>query len=367
MPPALLPLAATGGELSSFGPWVPAVDPQGKVAFTAVDREGRTVLCLVDERAPLGTWAAGGETEAGARPAARLRAPAAAAGGDPAEPVRAFTSHPDLDGRGVLYAYAAIEGGGHALVAAGPEGLRCVYASAPGRVGDGPSRPALASLGPTGPTVNRHGAVALRGVDPNGRAGCHLWVEGALSGLAEEPTWEGFDGLPLVNDAGQVALRTRRGGGDRLLCGRPGALEVRGGEFLELGRFPCLAEDGTVGVATRGARGWGYHAWRGGRPQALVPEGRFPFVRGGLLVSGGLLAVYVQTARSPLAVLVGPDPERDLLAGVGLPLFGSEVVDLALNPVSGDAVGWVAIRLTLADGRSLVCRTEAPVAPWRDG
>lgn len=342
MPPALLPLAATGSGLSSFGPWVPAVDDRGRVAFTAVHRDGRTGLHLVTPEGPLGAWVSEGT-----------------------EGVESFTSHPDLDGEGRLYVYATLGDGRHALVCADASGLGLCFATGPQGVGHGPSRPALSSLGPTGPTASRRGEVALRGTEPNGARACHLWAGGALRTLAVGSGAEGFDGLPLVNERGEVALRARGGGRDRLLVGAPDELRAVGSGHAELGRFPCLAEDGAVGVPARGAAGWSYRRWRGEVEEELLPAGRFPFVRGGLLSTGGLLAVYVQTERSPLAVLVGPDPERDLLVGIGLPLFGSPVVDLALNPVSGAEVGWIAIRVTLGDGRSLVCRTEDPVRAWR--
>ncbi len=41
---------------------------------------------------------------------------------------------------------------------------------------------------------------------------------------------------------------------------------------------------------------------------------------------------------------------------------GSTVVDLALNPVSINAVGQLAIRVTLADGRQFVLRAD-PAGP----
>lgn len=365
MPPALLALAATGRDLVSFGPWVPAVDERGRVAFTAVHAGGRTGLHLVAESGPLGEWMLGvpAPRAAGAGPrgpgvfGAGQSAEGAASGGARAD-VAAFTSHPDLDRDGALYVYAALADGRDALVRAGPGAeIGPLVTAGPGQ--------RISRIGPTGPTVNGAGVVALRTFGPGGEAGCHLWAGGALRDLAADTGAEGFEGLPVVNDRGEVALRARVGGRDRLFAGAPGALRGLGDGAAELGRFPCLAHDGAVGAPAYGAAGGGYRRWRGDEEEDLLPAGRFGFVRGGLLVAEGLLAVYVQTSRSPLAVLVGPDPERDLLVGVGQPLFGSEVLDLALNPVSGAEAGWIAVRVTLADGRGLVCRTAVPVTPWR--
>ncbi|MCC6677322.1 MAG: hypothetical protein IT436_09270 [Phycisphaerales bacterium] len=58
----------------------------------------------------------------------------------------------------------------------------------------------------------------------------------------------------------------------------------------------------------------------------------------------------------------GPDPARDLLLEIGGPLLGSTITEFALNPVSINSAGRLAIRLRLADGRQAIVRAD----PARD-
>lgn len=138
-----------------------------------------------------------------------------------------------------------------------------------------------------------------------------------------------------------------------------------GAELAGLGRFPMLADDGAVGVAVeRRGLGWTYAVSRGGAVSDALGAGSVAFVRGGLLVGGGVLAVYATPHGRPPCVLVGPDVERDVLFALGGAFSGAEITDYALNPVSGANSGWVAVRLSLADGRQVIARTASPVAPW---
>jgi hypothetical protein len=59
-----------------------------------------------------------------------------------------------------------------------------------------------------------------------------------------------------------------------------------------------------------------------------------------------------------LGLFAGPDPEGDRILGIGDPLLGSTVTELAANPVSVNAVGQVAVRARLADGAQVIVRAD---------
>ena len=54
----------------------------------------------------------------------------------------------------------------------------------------------------------------------------------------------------------------------------------------------------------------------------------------------------------------GPDPVNDCLLGLGAALLGSAIVDFALNPVSINDRGQVAIRVKLANELQLILRAD---------
>jgi hypothetical protein len=209
------------------------------------------------------------------------------------------------------------------------------------------------SIGPTGPSVAGE-RVALRAELDAGPA----VLVGDSSGPRVRAIDSGIDGVPIVNRAGVITYRASN-------------TVVRGGDalsgFAELGRFPCLTEDGAVAAARRAGEGWTWLRW-GPEPAAaaaeLVPPGALGFVRGGVLCGRGRLALYVVAEGGTLGVVTEPRGHADRALGLGDPLFGGVVADFALNPVSASEPGWLAVRGRLDDGRGLVLRSDAPIEPW---
>ncbi|HJV68969.1 hypothetical protein, partial [Ideonella sp.] len=62
-----------------------------------------------------------------------------------------------------------------------------------------------------------------------------------------------------------------------------------------------------------------------------------------------------------LGLYTGTDPIRHRLLGLGDTVFGATVVDFALNPVSINGLGQMAIRVALGDRRQFILRGD-PVA-----
>jgi hypothetical protein len=72
----------------------------------------------------------------------------------------------------------------------------------------------------------------------------------------------------------------------------------------------------------------------------------------------GSLCFYATPGSGQLGVYAGPDPAAHGIVSIGQPLFGSTVTDFALNPVSLNDAGQVAIRVKLADGRQFILRAD---------
>ncbi len=93
---------------------------------------------------------------------------------------------------------------------------------------------------------------------------------------------------------------------------------------------------------------------------ATVIDTSSPFesFRGVLLNNAGRMIFYATPRGGELGVFTGRDPLNDCLLSVGASLFGSTIVEFALNPVSMNDVGQVAIRVKLANERQIVLRAD---------
>ncbi len=91
---------------------------------------------------------------------------------------------------------------------------------------------------------------------------------------------------------------------------------------------------------------------------AVDTSSPFASFRGVLLNKKGTIVFYATPRGGELGVFTGPDPQSDRLIAIGAPLFGSTVVDFALNPVSINDAGQIAIRVKLADERQFVLRAD---------
>lgn len=243
-----------------------------------------------------------------------------------------------IDDRGVVAFQATLRAGGagvftsDGLAIAAPArshpdiegGALCFYADdALVLVRDGvPSTIATGRIGPLGPTMC-NGRVAFRADRSSGEPAVFLWDDGRVEEIARGGP---FHGLPIVTGDGLVVYRS----GDRL---------CRDGETLAQGAlnaFPCATPRGRVAFVRDG----------GG-------DERFASVRG-LLVNDAGAEVRIATPHGGRLGVYAP--ERIL--GLGDPFEGSTITDFALNPVSINERGQLAIRVTLASGAEHVLRFD---------
>jgi hypothetical protein len=264
-------------------------------------------------------------------------------------------SLPDADDDGAVCFYARLADGA------------CVVA----RVSAGALQSIHDQAGPLGPTANRAGAIAFRARVGQGDAsppgeGVLLWrADQVLEVARTGPELAGFDGLPVVTDAGEVVFAsTLSDGRQRIQRFTAGGIELvaeTGQRFIELGRFPAATAANVV-FAARTPTSSGIFGWTGGGIECLVDDGAgFEGFRGALIDEGGRVVFYATSRGGSLGIYSGPDPARDRVLGVGDELDGSTIEAFALNPVSINASGQLAVRLELADGRQLVVRADPTV------
>ena len=133
-----------------------------------------------------------------------------------------------------------------------------------------------------------------------------------------------------------------------------------GERFETLALFPSVNDDGTVAfVATLRAGGAGIFTVDEARISRIIDtDGAFESFRDVLITNDGALVLSATPQAGSLGLFAGPDPEADRILALGEPLLGSTVAEFASNPVSVNAVGNVAIRARLTDGRQLILRAD---------
>jgi hypothetical protein len=311
-------VADTTGAFADFGPYVPSVTARGTVAFQATTRDGRT-----------GVYAWDGERTA-------VVAQEGAAHGP-------IVSHPDVQDDGWTSYYAETTGGGGVFAARA--GVVVPLAT--------PSHNGLRA-GPLGPTMAR-GRVAFR-ASRGDAPGVWLASTDGVVPVAERG-FAGFEGLPVVDDAGSVVFRAD----DAVYRWRNGVVTavVRvGGAIGALQRFPSQAAAVWVG----GARADGAPVIVTVNEEVtLAPATGFQSVRTVLATSSGALWFFAVPASGGIGMYRGLDPVADHVVALGDPLNGDPIVDFAANPVSARG-RWLALRVRTARGYQAILRLEAQAA-----
>lgn len=312
--------------LRTFGPYVPSVGVDGRVAFQATRADGTSTVLVGD----------------GAEDAQALAI---------SEPFRGHevVSHPAVGEAGIAWFG---KNGSRDVLLLHRDGVTDALLDAPD--------PGIEALGPLGPTIDDAGAVAFRAT-VHGRPAAGVVRDGIVE-LFEDGTLPRLAGLPLSSD-GALVLRADD------LRGRNVLLRVRGNEqevllatgrgLASLGSFPC-ADGARVACGVRRADGTEALVEVLPDPQhvrVILEAGvDFESLRGGL-VAGPYTVFYATPHGGELAVYALERAPRRIL-GLGDRVEGSRIADLALNPVSIHRAGWLAIRIALEDGRERIVRAR---------
>ena len=325
------PIAATGEQFLGFDVFVPSINDDGVVAFTATLAGGRTgVFC--GDGASVGPVYLDG-----------------AAG-----PV---VSHPDIDSAGNVCFYVEARVPVKSAVLHVDRATKRVRTLA--EVGE-----VFQRIGPLGPTMI-DGAVAFRADTWAGDCGAFLARDDEVVRIADtRGAFLEFDGLPVLDGAGRVVFRATLNDEAEVIAASIGGPQVllvaTGNRFFSVGRFPAVNSAGTVVfAATLQGGGTGIFALEGGELRTVIDgTGAYESFRGGLVWDDGAVVFYANPHGGPLGIFRGPDPVADCLLIKGQALFGTTVTDFALNPVSMNGPGQIAVRVKVATGDQLILRLE---------
>jgi hypothetical protein len=336
----IVTIAATGERFRDFAPYVASIDDEGVVAFQAALDGGESGVFVGDGRETVEVVGTAGGA------------------------IARICSHPDIDGAGAVSFYGELRAGGRAVFRAGGErGGVSAIAGSEGRFGD---------IGPLGPTMNRAGAVAFRAELRTGGAGIFVAkADGEIVAIATADAggpFCGFRGLPVIDERGAVVFRADLPGGGQGVYSGDGfevTAIVETGELLsDLGAFPSANGAGAVAFAgtLRGGGAGILKAENGHIERVAGSEDGFESFRGALIDGAGSVVFFATPPGKALGIYAGPDPARDAVLCVGDPLLGSTVTSFALNPVSINALGQLAIRVELASGAQAIVRAARPRA-----
>jgi hypothetical protein len=321
----LTPIADTSDGFAEFTPYVASVNNYGVVAFQAIVAGGGS-----------GVYTGSGTL---------ISTVVDSATG----PLSNVSSHPAINQSESVCFYASFKSGGRGVV----------------QVRDGRIITVAEKAGPLGPTMNDDGTVAFRAESRSGQSGVFSGNGGRVTTIAETGDFlSGFHGLPVINRSGAVAFRADlKAGVQGIHVGDGGPITTvaeTGDFFGDLGHFPMIDDAGTVVFcATLHGGGSGVFTVSNGEITTVIDtSGPFESFRGVLLNNSGRIIFYATPRDGELGVFTGPDPLSDCLLHLGASLFGSTIVDFALNPVSINDVGQVAIRVKLANEMEFVLRAD---------
>lgn len=300
----MIVVASTGDQFADFSPYVPSIKDAGQVAFQATLINGSSAVFVDDE----------------------LRAQGE------------IISHPDIDERGRV----------------------CFYGTIGSRKGvwlDDQPLHLSEGIGPLGPTMNDYGAVAFRSTGfPPVRKSERIYVAGTdgvriVAEVGGDIT--GFQGLPVVSSRGEVLYRADLHEGAAIFL-EDREIVRTGAEFTELGRFPHMNDSGEIVFAGVRNGASGIYKLANGETETVIDTATAPFesFRGALICEAGQVVYYATPAGGQLGIYRG----SKRLMSLGDEAYGSTVTDLALNPVSINRHGQLAIRIKLADDRQMILR-----------
>jgi hypothetical protein len=315
-------VAETGTQFLNFAPYVPAINGAGVVAFQAQVRADVPTT---------GVFSSDGREI--------LVSPA----------IREFVSHPDINDAAQMCVYVVRESGQRALLCIDPSNA----VSFP--------LPEHTMVGALGPTINQSGAIGFRGASCLSVLEANGPVTVASLNYGAHGPFAAFQGLPVVTERGGLVFFAEASDGAHsvnVVTKQDHRCMVRvRGQFPRFGYFPCVNEHGTVCFVAHTAEGYSVVlADDDTMVEVISPSAAFESIRGALIDDARRVLLFATPANGTLGVYTGPDPNRDRVFSIGDPLFGSELVEFALNPVSINARGDFAARLALRDGRGLIVR-----------
>lgn len=324
-PYSLIPIAQSGDRFTSFAPYVPSINNRGIIAFQATTSNGGSGI-FTSDGSSISTIVDSFTS-----------------------PLREICSHPDIADDLSCCFYATLKSGIRGVFLIQNQQLHTI----------------ADSFGPLGPTMNNASAITFRAHAAADAEGIFTFLSGRKIEIARTGSAiKSFQGLPVIQDQGLVVFRADLPDSGHEIFVSDGShsssIARTGAEFASLANFPIINNAGTVAFCATLSSGASGVFIASGKTTTMhiCSSHQFASFRGVLINNSNDIIYYATPIGGSLGVFTGLDPVRDLLLAIGSPLFGSTVTDFALNPVSINDAGQLAIRVQLADDRQFILRAD---------
>ena len=354
-------IADTSEEFDDFGPYVASIDTHGVVAFFASLEEGGSGIFKGDGNAKSSSFS---------------YSTVALSDGNP---FTGFCSHPDINDRGDLCFFAELKAESESadpesspnegVVAQTESGLVTIVDTTSTVIVNSDDR--LIKIGPLGPAMNQSGMIVFRGRLQSG-------AEGVFSTQGDKPGhlkliastasgFSAFQGIPIANENGSVTFRADLNGyGEAILVGKGDELatiiDTRHPASVVgmIGSFPVSNNKGkVVFCATLKEGRAGVFQAADGKLVKLVDSTRdFESFRGVLIDDSENIFFYATPRNGKLGIYAYLNGSAEKIIAFGDSFANSKLKEFALNPVSINSSGQLAIRMKLENGRQLIVRCD---------
>lgn len=294
-------IAETGDRFRNFAPYVPAIDDEGRVAFTAETADNRRCV-FIDERGKITSY----------------------------EQITTACSHPDINGSGDV----------------------CVYVEKPKTAlwsNRSIADEAFDEVGPLGPTINRGGNIAFRATR-NGAPGIFALMGETIVEIAlGRGEYQCFHGIPVINDHNEVVYRADRTDGSEVIVKWRGDRQHLIADTRKnpgsLNKFPSLNNHGEVACTSEDSL---FISDNKSVKKQIRVEGT---LRGALIDDNSHILYFATPRNAPLTIF--DELHRPLLA-IGDEFQNGTIDEFALNSASINRRGDFALRIMLTDGRQFI-------------
>jgi hypothetical protein len=324
-------IAQTDDFFHDFSPYVPAINNHGSVAFQATNSSHQTGIYIGSGNS---LTLIGKQTSVGKG---------------------RVVSHPTLSDDYQISYYFQANSGKEYVVLGDKEPFRTLSSNFH----------KWQSVGPLGPTMNHQGTIAFRATTTNGKQAIFCGDHDSIKLVAEiGDRFSQFHGLPVIHPTGSVLFRADLcTGGQGIFLSEGSSVEslvVTSQGFQSLGLFPAgMDASRSVFAAIDSSGKSGIVMVKDGMAVTLIDDAiNFQHFRGALMNHVGEVVFFATSPEGKLGIYGGPDPIEHKILAVGDLWNDSTITEFALNPVSINRRGDLAIRIRLADGQQAIVRAE---------
>lgn len=322
-----LQIADNSAEFSTFSPYVATLNAQAEVVFQACLRQGGSGLFLGSGQKILSLAQTNLQFQE-------------------------FVSHPVVSTTGQVAGFVHCQDGSEGLFLF-DSGQTQVLAQ---------TNSETSKMGPLGPVISPNGVIAFRTQLHSGQESIEVSTPQKQTRIAcTGKEFKAFQGLPQFTPQGGLLFRaetqTGKAGYYGFESGQINPWIETGSGFESLGLFPALNQSGCLVFTAREKDQAGIYSWNKGKITRHFSTAQgFESFRGGLPWGAQLGLFYATPTGGNLGLYRPTESGYQCILALGETFADSEITEFALNPVSINPQGNLALRIKLRNRREIILR-----------